>query len=129
MKRRKATSCGTARRPDRDHPITTHPATHFAHPTRLQIFRRMTCFNISRSGNRCGNSNLRRSSFRGEITFEGDFQAAYLNRHTFTSLAGAAEKMEAGRRDDNEEQLLGAIANEAPAKLIKSGAASSLPEY
>src|SRR6056297_641349 len=49
VERRTVESDGATRRPDRDRPIAAHPANQFAHPTRLQIFRRMTSCNISRS--------------------------------------------------------------------------------
>ena len=49
VERRTIKSDGATRRPDRDRPIAAHPAHQFAHPSRLQIFRRMTSCNISRS--------------------------------------------------------------------------------
>lgn len=41
------------------------------------------------------------------------------------SLADAAERMEAWRRDDNEERPHGAVANKVPAELMKSAHAAS----
>ena len=52
--------------------------------------------------------------------FNGRFRAECLNAHWFMSLADAAEKMEAWRRDYNEERPHGAIGNNVPAALMKS---------
>ncbi|MEM8761433.1 MAG: IS3 family transposase [Pseudomonadota bacterium] len=57
--------------------------------------------------------------------FNGRFRAECLNAHWFLSLADAAEKMEAWRRDYNEERPHGAIGNNVPAALMKPAHAAS----
>jgi len=57
--------------------------------------------------------------------FNGRFRAECLNAHWFLSLADAAEKMEAWHRDYNEERPYGAIGNNVPVALMKSGHAAS----
>lgn len=52
--------------------------------------------------------------------FNGRFRAECLNAHWFMSLEDAAEKLEAWRRDYNEERPHGAIGNKVPADLMKS---------
>src|SRR5690606_5946163 len=48
-----------------------------------------------------------------------------LNAHWFLSLADAAEKLEAWRRDYNEQRPHGAIGNKVPTALMKSAHAAS----
>jgi putative transposase len=57
--------------------------------------------------------------------FNGRFRAECLNAHWFLSLADAAEKLEAWRRDYNEERPHSAIGNNVPAALMKSARAAS----
>lgn len=52
--------------------------------------------------------------------FNARFRAECLNAHWFMSLEDAAEKLEAWRRDYNEERPHGAIGNKVPADLMKS---------
>ena len=51
--------------------------------------------------------------------FNGRFRADCLHAHWFPSLADAAEKLEAWRRDYNEQRPHGAIGNKVPAALMK----------
>ena len=57
--------------------------------------------------------------------FNGRFRTDCLNSHWFMSLADAAEKMEAWRRDCNEEHPRSAIGNKVPAARMKAAHASS----
>lgn len=57
--------------------------------------------------------------------FNGRFRAECLNAHWFLSLADAAQKLETGRRDYNEERPHSAIGNNVPAALMKSTHAAS----
>lgn len=57
--------------------------------------------------------------------FNGRFRAECLNSHWFTSLEDATEKLEAWRRDYDEERPHGAIGNKVPADLIKSAHGTS----
>jgi len=57
--------------------------------------------------------------------FNGRFRAECLNAHWFLSLSDAAEKLEAWRRDYNEQRPRGAIGNKVPIELMKSEYASS----
>lgn len=59
------------------------------------------------------------------LTFNGRFRAEGLNPHWFLTLAAAAEKLEAWRRDDNEERPHGAIGNKVLITLTKTGGAPS----
>jgi putative transposase len=52
--------------------------------------------------------------------FNARLRAECLNAHWFLSLADAAEKLEAWRRDYNEQRPHGAIGNKVPAALMKS---------
>jgi len=52
--------------------------------------------------------------------------ASSMNAYWFLTLADAAEKLEARRRDYNEERPHGAIGNKAPITLTKSGEITSL---
>jgi len=58
-------------------------------------------------------------------SFNGRLRAECLNAHWFLSLAVAAEKLEAWRRDYNEQRPHGAIGNNVPAALMKSAHAAS----
>lgn len=57
--------------------------------------------------------------------FNGRLRAECLNTHWFLSLADAAEKLEAWRRDDNEQRPRGAIGNNVPAAFMKSAHVAS----
>lgn len=57
--------------------------------------------------------------------FNGRRRAECLNAHWFLNLADAAEKLEAWRRDYNEQRPQGAIGNNVPAALMKSAHAAS----
>ena len=50
--------------------------------------------------------------------FNARFRAECLNAHWFLGLADAAEKLEAWRRDYNEERPHGAIGHNVPAALM-----------
>ena len=57
--------------------------------------------------------------------FNGRFRAECLNTHWFLTLADAVEKLEAWRRYYNEERPHGAIGNNVPITLTKSGGVTS----
>ena len=57
--------------------------------------------------------------------FNARLRAECLNAHWFLSLADAAEKLEAWRRDYNEQRPHGAIGNKVPAALMTSAHAAS----
>lgn len=57
--------------------------------------------------------------------FNGRFRAECLNSHWFMSLEGTAEKLEAWRRDYNEERPHSAIGNKVLAELMKLPDAST----
>lgn len=57
--------------------------------------------------------------------FNGRFRAECLNAHWFLTLADAAEKLEAWRRDYNEVRPHGAIGNKTPIALMNRGDAAS----
>ena len=57
--------------------------------------------------------------------FNGRFRAECLNTHWFLSLADARKKLEDWRRNYNEERSHGAIGNNTPISLTKSGGATS----
>jgi putative transposase len=57
--------------------------------------------------------------------FNGRLRAECLNAHWPLSLAEAAEKLEAWRRDYSEERPHSAIGNKVPAEIMKSGHAAS----
>jgi len=58
--------------------------------------------------------------------FNGRFRAECLNAHWFLTLADAAEKLEAWRRDYNEVRPHGAIGNKPPIALMNPGDTASL---
>jgi putative transposase len=55
--------------------------------------------------------------------FNGRLRAECLNAHWFLSLADATEKLEAWRRDYNDERPHSAIGNKPPVTLIERSAA------
>ena len=57
--------------------------------------------------------------------FNSKLQSECLNAHWFMSLADTAAKLEAWRRDYNEERPHSAIGNNVPAALMKLPDASS----
>jgi putative transposase len=83
----------------------------------LWAYRRGVTLDFSRPGKPTDNAFIE--------AFNGRFRAECLNSHWFMSLADAAEKMEAWRRDYNEERPHGAIGNKVPAELMKSAHAAS----
>ncbi|SDF57547.1 Integrase core domain-containing protein [Thalassobaculum litoreum DSM 18839] len=58
--------------------------------------------------------------------FNGRLRVERLNTHWFLSLADAAEKLEAWRRDYNEQRPHSAIGNKVPVALMKSAHVTSL---
>lgn len=83
----------------------------------LWAYQRGVTLDVSRPGKPTDNAFIEE--------FNGQFRAECLNAHWFMSLADAAEKMEAWRRDYNEERPHSAIGNKVPAALMKSAHASS----
>ena len=59
--------------------------------------------------------------------FNGRFRAECLNAHWFLTLADAAEKMEAWRKDYNEVRPHGVIGHKTPISLINHGGITSSP--
>ena len=57
--------------------------------------------------------------------FYGRFRAERLNAHWFLTLADAAEKLRAWRRDYNKVRPHGAIGNKPPIALMNPGDAAS----
>ena len=53
--------------------------------------------------------------------FNGRFRAEHLNAHWFLTVADAAAKLEAWRRDYNEVRPHGAIGNKPPITLMNPG--------
>jgi len=78
----------------------------------LWAYQRGVSLDFSRPGKPTDNAFIE--------AFNGRFRAECLNSHWFMSLADAAEKMEAWRRDYNEERPHSAIGNKVPAELMKS---------
>jgi putative transposase len=58
--------------------------------------------------------------------FRGHFRAECLNAHWFQTLADAAEKSQAWRRDYNGVRPQGAIGNKPPSALVDPGDTTSL---
>ena len=58
--------------------------------------------------------------------FSGRFLAECLNAHWFLTFADASEKLEAWRRDYNEDRPHGAIGNKTPITLMNPGDTASL---
>lgn len=78
----------------------------------LWAYQRGVTLDFSRPGKPTDNAFIE--------AFNGRFRAECLNAHWFLSLADATEKLEAWRRDYNEQRPHGAIGNKVPAALIKA---------
>lgn len=78
----------------------------------LWAYQRGVTLDFSRPGKPTDNAFIE--------AFNGRFRAECLNAHWFMSLEDAAEKLEAWRRDYNEERPLSAIGHKVPAELMKS---------
>jgi len=83
----------------------------------LWAYQRGVTLDFSRPGKPTDNAFIE--------AFNGRFRAECLNAHWFLSLADAVEKLEAWRRDYNEQRPHGAIGNNVPAELMKSAHAAS----
>lgn len=78
----------------------------------LWAYQRGVTLDFSRPGKPTDNAFIE--------AFNGRFRAECLNCHWFMSLEDAAEKLEAWRRDYNEERPHSAIGHKVPAELMKS---------
>lgn len=78
----------------------------------LWAYQRSVTLDFSRPGKPTDNAFIE--------AFNGRFRAECLNSHWFMSLEDAAEKLEAWRRDYNEERPHSAIGHKVPADLMKS---------
>jgi len=83
----------------------------------LWAYRRGVTLDFSRPGKPTDNAFIE--------AFNGRLRAERLNAHWFLSLADAAKKLEAWRKDYNEQRPHSAIRNEVPAALMKSAHAAS----
>lgn len=83
----------------------------------LWAYQRGVTFDFSRPGKPTYNAFIE--------AFNGRLRDECLSAHWFLSLADAAEKLEAWRRDYNEQRPHGAIGNKVPAALMKSAHATS----
>ena len=83
----------------------------------LWAYRRGVTLDFSRPGKPTDNAFIE--------AFNGRLRAECLNAHWFLSLADATEKLEAWRRDYNEQRPHSAIGNKVPAALMKSAHAAS----
>jgi len=83
----------------------------------LWAYQRGVTLDFSRPGKPTDNAFIE--------AFNGRLRAECLNAHWFLSLADAAEKLEAWRRDYNEQRPHSAIGNNVPAALMKSAYAAS----
>lgn len=83
----------------------------------LWAYQRDVILDFSRPGKPTDNAYIE--------AFNGKFRAECLNAHWFMSLADTAQKLEAWRRDYNEERPHSAIGNKVLAALMKSAGASS----
>ncbi len=83
----------------------------------LWAYRRGVTLDFSRPGKPTDNALIE--------AFNGRLRAECLNAHWFLSLADATEKLEAWRRDYNEQRPHSAIGNKVPAALMKSAHAAS----
>lgn len=83
----------------------------------LLAYQRGVALDFSRPGKPTDNAFIE--------AFNGQFRAECLNTHWFLTLADTAEKLEAWRRYCNEERPHGAIGNNVPTMLTKSGGAAS----
>ena len=82
----------------------------------LWAWQRGVALDFSRPGKPTDNAYIE--------AFNARFRAECLNAHWFLSLADAAEKLEAWRRDYNDERPHSAIGNKVPAALMKSAHAA-----
>ena len=80
-------------------------------------YQRDVTLDFSRPGKPTDNAYIK--------AFNGKFRAECLNAHWFMGLEDTAEKLEAWRRDYNEERPHSAIGNKVPAALMKLPDASS----
>ena len=78
----------------------------------LWAYQRGVTLDFSRPGKPTGNAFIE--------AFNGRFRAECLNSHWFMSLEDLAKKLEAWRRDYNEERPHSAIGHKVPADLMKS---------
>ena len=85
----------------------------------LWAYQRGVTLDFSRPGKPTDNAFIE--------AFNGRFRAECLNSHWFMSLADAAEKMEAWRRDYNEVRPHSAIGNKPPISLMNTSGASGPP--
>ena len=83
----------------------------------LWAYQRGVTLDFSRPGKPTDNAFIE--------AFNGRFRAECLNAHWFMGLEDTAEKLEAWRRDYNEERPHSAIGNNVPAALMKLPDASS----
>ena len=81
----------------------------------LWAYQRGVTLDFSRPGKPTDNAFIE--------AFNGKFRAECLNAHWFLSLADARQKMEAWRRDYNEERPHGAIGNKPPISLLNGSSA------
>lgn len=84
----------------------------------LWAYQRGVTLDFSRPGKPTDNAFIE--------AFKSRFRAECLNAHWLLTLADAAEKLEAWRRDYNEERPHGAIGNKVPITLTKPGGITSL---
>ena len=85
----------------------------------LWAYQRGVILDFSRPGKPTDNAYIE--------AFNSQLRSECLNAHWFMSLADTAEKLEAWRRDYNEERPHSAIGNNVPAALMKLPGASSPP--
>src|SRR3546814_2718212 len=83
----------------------------------LWAYQRGVILDFSRPGKPTDNTFIE--------AFNGRLRAECLNAHWFLNLADAAEKLEAWRRDYNEQRPNGDIGNKVTEALTKSGHARS----
>ena len=84
----------------------------------LWAYQRNVTLDLSRPGKPTDNAFIE--------AFNGRFRVECLNAHWIMGLEDTAEKLEAWRRDYNEERPHSAIGNKVPAALMKLPDASSL---
>ena len=85
----------------------------------LWAYQRNVTLDFSRPGKPTDNAYIE--------AFNGKFRAECLNAHWFMGLEDTAKKLEAWRRDYNEERPHSAIGNKVPAALMKLPDASGPP--
>ena len=83
----------------------------------LWAYQRGVTLDFSRPGKPTDNAYIE--------AFNSKLRSECLNAHWFTGLEDTAEKLEAWRRDYNEERRHSAIGNKVPAALMKLPDASS----